>query len=109
MLLVVLCFFVGRGDGFSLMVALKLYYMSHVKPSTVPSICGEGRAEQNRQWSQGTTSERGEGSNGEMSLLEEDDRSPKVLASVFTLVENSQFSLLGPFLSKEMHSFVGLK
>lgn len=41
------------GGEFGLMDALKLHYMSHVRLSSVPSICEERRRERNRGWSQG--------------------------------------------------------
>lgn len=48
-------FYLGVGEEFGLMDASKLHYMRHVRLSlsSVPSICGERRREQNRGWSQG--------------------------------------------------------
>ena len=66
------------------MDALKLHYMSHVRLSSVPSICGERRREKNRGWSQGNQGWGLGQRNGEISQLAKDYKSPKVdfLASV---------------------------
>jgi hypothetical protein len=50
-----------------------------------------------------TKGERYEESIGEISLLAKSYESPKVgfLASIFTQMENSQFTLLGPFFQRK--------
>lgn len=67
-LFVFVCLFALFGGGESgLTDALKLYYMSHVRLSSVPSICREKRREQNRGWSQGNQGWGGGERNGEIS------------------------------------------
>lgn len=76
--------FGGRERESSLIDALKLHYVSHVRVSSVLSICGERRREHYRGWSQSNQGWGCRERNGEISQLAKTYKSPKVdfLASV---------------------------